>query len=497
MHRCLPLGVASLGLACSATSTSTLGAGSGVGGSQSESGGSTGGAGGSTQLKDPSDAHVGTLVVDTTCGLEVTDACPNDQVTDRLCGLEEAVLALHDQKSEYGCDWSGTIGLNDTIVIPNSGTFEVTTSLRISSAVTIMSSAPGTLATIQGIDGTDLFGVDPVVPVSITFQDLHLVGAGQGLLTQSSGLSISGATADPGGTINVTRCWIEGFSNGAIVASDVNLNVTDSTLDSNSNDYGDGGGGIFYGTNGDAGSQVDFLTITNSSITHNHSTKGGGIQIQSNSISRIINSTISDNVTDGGHGGGISFANNAGPLANGVLRIVGSTIAFNGSTMFEGAGIAAGANQALFPENVKNQIYLTGSVIANNCLGEKSLDGRFACLSPNDVAGEIYELQDSLLGSTSASTIVGPDRGGWGRDGVTFVDVDAGLDSELTDQGGVGGHHPKVHMLKPDSIAVDATDGLKTLNAFDQTHRLRGFDQMPHSGPKVFDLGAAERGTNP
>jgi hypothetical protein len=31
---------------------------------------------------------------------------------------------------------------------------------------------------------------------------------------------------------------------------------------------------------------------------------------------------------------------------------------------------------------------------------------------------------------------------------------------------------------------------------FDQTHQLRGFDHLP-AGPKVFDLGAVERRSNP
>jgi hypothetical protein len=494
--RLLP-GLLALGLACSGAGASAVDASRGAAGGPAGSGGAAGMGGGFTGFDGGGgDAQAGTLLVDTTCGLVVTDACPNDHASDGHCGLEEAVLALDDQKSEYGCQWSGSMGLDDTILIPNSGTFSVTTTLEVSRAVTIRSPTPGTLATIQGADGNDLFGVAPMIPVSITFQDLHLIGAGQGLETQASGISISGETPDAGATINVTRCWIEHFSNGAIVATDVNLNVTDTTLDGNSNDYGDGGGGIFYDTNGDAESQVDFLTIANSSITHNHSTKGGGIQIQSSSISRITNSTISDNLTDGGHGGGISFANNAGPLADGILRITGSTIAFNGSTTFQGAGIAVGANQVLFPDNVDNQIYLAGSIVANNCLADMNPDASFTCLSPSDVAGEIYQLQDSLLGSSEFSTIIGPDRGGQGQDGITFIDVDAGLDTELTDQGGLGGHHPQVHMLNADSLAVDATDVLGTLNAVDQTHQPRGFDRRS-SGRTIFDLGAVERRTNP
>ncbi len=432
----------------------------------------------------------------------ITADCPNDHLTDGRCGLEEAVLALNDQKSEYGCNWSGTMGLDDRIIIPTSGTFSVSTPLHISRAATIMSSDPGKLATIEAPEGDDLFGVAPNLPISMTFQDLHLIGRGEWLDVQASGISISGESPVGGATINVTQCWIEHFSNGAIVASDVTLNVTDSTLDSNNNDFGDGGGAIFYGTNGDAKSQTDFLTITNSSITHNHSTKGGALQIQSNSISRIINSTISDNLTDGGHGGGISFANNAGPLADGVLQIVESTIAYNGSTEFDGGGIAVGANRELFVDNVNNKLYLVGSIVANNCLARMNADRSFTCLTPNDVFGDIYQLQDSLLGNSMFSTIVGVERGGQDLGGVALMDVDPGLDPALTDQGGLGEHHPQVHMLKNTSVAIDATAAIGTLmgtnvaSPIDQTHQPRGFDYPP-TGAKTFDLGAVERRTAP
>jgi len=447
-----------------------------------------GGAGAGAALLE---TEARTLVVDTTCGLETSESCPDDPATDGHCGLEEAVRALGDLKSEYGCVWSGSIGGDASIVVPNSGVFRVRSTLHLVTAVTIRSAVPGSLATIRGPDESDLFGVAPRLPVAINFQDLHLIGAGRALATQSSGIAISGETPDAGATVNVTRSWIEQFSNGAIVATDVNLNVVDSTLGDNNNDYGDGGGGIFFDTNGDAASQIDFLTVSNSSIVRNHSTKGGGIHIQSSSTSRITNSTISDNLTDGGHGGGISFANNAGPLADGVLRIVGSTIAFNGSTTFPGAGIAVGANQDLFPENVNNRIYLGGSVIAANCMARANPDGTFVCIAPSDFSGDLYGLQDSLLGSSDSTTLVGPDRGGDGLSGVARTDVDPGLDPALTDQGGVGEHHPPVHLLEGTSVAIDAATVLETENTFDQTHRLRG---TAHTLQKLqtFDLGAVE-----
>lgn len=456
------------------------------------------GAGGTGELPDPA----GTLTVDTGCGLVSSDTCPGDPATDGKCGLEEAVLALRDQKSEYGCTWSGTMGLNNTILLPASGFFRVTTTLDIASPVTIRSSQAEKLATIALAGESNLFGVTPMSPMSITFRDLHLLGPGQWLDAQSTGISVSGETSTGVAKIEVQRCWIEQFSNGGIVASDVTLTVSDSTLEHNSNDYGDGGGGIFYSTAGDAKSQVDSLTVTNSSITHNHSTKGAGLQIQSNSVARIINSTIADNLTDGGHGGGISFGNNAGPLTDGVLSILGSTIAFNGTTMFEGGGVAVGANQALFTENVNNRIHLVGSVVANNCFAQVNSDFSFTCTSPSDVFGDIYRFQDSLLGNSLSSNIIGVDQGGEGREGATWVDVDAGLEPQLTDQGGVGEHHPRVHALTADSLAIDATAALKTVNGvdaahqFDQTHQLRGFDHLP-AGPKVFDLGAVERRSNP
>lgn len=449
------------------------------------------GVGGGGGAGADANAEPGIVAVDTTCGLAIDGACPVDPATDGHCGLEEAVLALRDRRSEYGCVWPGNTDNGVAIAVPTHGVFQAGGTLRLASAVIFRSAVPGTLATIRGPDESDLFGVEPTLPITLSFEDLRLIGAGRARQTQSTGIAISGETPDGGATVNVRRCWIEQFSNGAIVANDVNLNVSDSTLADNNNDYGDGGGGIFYGTNGDAASQVDFLTVSSSSIVRNHSTKGAGIHIQSSSITRITNSTIADNLTDGGHGGGISFANNAGPLADGILRIVGSTVAFNGSTTFPGAGVAVGANPELFVENVNNQVYLSGSIVANNCMALASADGTLSCITPDDYSGELFGLQDSLLGSSGSTVVVGPERGGLGLSGVALRDLDAGLDPELSDRGGAGEHHPPVHSLKPESSAIDAAAALETPNMFDQTHRLRGSTRFPGlSG--AFDLGAVE-----
>ncbi len=211
-------------------------------------------------------ALAGLIAVDTTCGLTIDDACPGDPATDAHCGLEEAVLVVRDRRSEYGCEWPEDTDHGLTISVPNQGVFLVGGTLHLENAVLIRSAVAGSLATIRGREEHDLFGVEPMLPVSVSFEDLHLIGAGRGLQTQATGIAISGETPERGATVNVTRCWIEQFSNGAIVATDVNLNVSDSTLADNNNDYGDGGGGIFYDTNGDAASQVDFMTVSSSSI---------------------------------------------------------------------------------------------------------------------------------------------------------------------------------------------------------------------------------------
>jgi hypothetical protein len=452
-------------------------------------------------------ARAGTLTVNTTTG--------GIHQTDGKCGFEEAIQAFEARVSQNGCNWSGTVGSNDTIVITTSAsTYNVTTELHLDRPVTIKSSQANTLVNIkQTVAGTTLFSIVSPQNYIYTFQDLHLIGPGK-TTTPAEATGIAGTAAGVvGGAINVTQCFIENFTESAIWVTDMTLTVKDSTLDNNSNTI-EGGGGIFYEDENPSTNRTDFLIVEESSITHNFSNAGaGGIHLQSKSLLKILNSTISDNVTSGGNGGGISLGNNSGDIKGASLEIIGSTIAFNGTTSNPGGGISQKDNDPI----LTNDVVLSGSIVANNCFATVSSNESFTCKTgasaTTDYSGAIGLLSDAMLGNTT-----GVSNLTWvlqNDDGVVLVNVASGLDSALSDQGGVGGHHPQVHKLLfsnggVKSLAIDATNGFnfddfdsegRFSEGLDQTHHARGFDHLPNSpgvpADLVVDLGAVEHRTNP
>jgi len=313
---------------------------------------------------------------------------------------------------------------------------------------------------------------------AIIFQDLHLIGPSPDA-SPTSAINAQGGPGDSTDSLTTTRCWIEQFSHSGIVVNDMGLNVADSTIDSNSSVGDVGGGGIFFAINGPPAA---FLTISNSAITRNFSDHAGGVQIQATGTTLIQNSTISNNVALGHVGGGISY-NVDETLNGGTLELLGSTVAFNGTTndVTTGTGGGGGGIANSIQVGNSNTVEVLGSIVANNCLARTNGGAVFTCLSTDDFDGHV-QLQDSLLGSTVNTTIDS-------RSGVVLTNVASGLSSSLTDKGGVGGHHPRVHALNSGSRAIDATRKLLTGNAIDQTHHTRGKEP---SGPSLFDFGAVE-----
>lgn len=419
------------------------------------------------------------------------------------------------QRSQNGCNWSGTIGSNDVISInTSSSTYAVTTPLVLDRPVTIKSSQNNVLVTVkQNALGADLFDVSTESsPYVFTFQDLHMVGLGKiNASSNYTGINGLGNSYPSGGTINVNHCLIEQFSNAALDVSNMTLNVRNSIIDNNSAPNGNGGGGIFYENTDAFPNANDFFTIEYSTVSHNYSAKAGGIQIQSNTTSRILNSTIAYNVTTG-RGGGVSFGNNDTTLKGGRLIIAESTIAFNGTTVNAGGGISQLTNDPNLPNNVD----IEGSIVAENCFATLNADKTFKCKTGSsavtDYAGDLDLLSDALLGNNSGvtnwSTLV--------SDGVTYFNVPSGLNPTLSDPYPVTGQvHPNVLTLQfstngVKSIAVDGTnwynnDEMDLEGRFcgdnDETGHARGFNHTPDlpgtPADFIYDLGAFERRTNP
>ena len=122
------------------------------------------------------------------------------------------------------------------------------------------------------------------------------------------------------GNLNISRCLITGSKadsgGGLQLAGSGTLTLDESTVQYCTTSVGQYGGGIRLGGGSNA-----ILTLTNSTVAHNHSDNfGGGVSSGASTTVNIINCTISDN-TSNGNGGGISSA--------AVLNLVSSTVANN------------------------------------------------------------------------------------------------------------------------------------------------------------------------
>jgi len=141
-------------------------------------------------------------------------------------------------------------------------------------------------------------------------------------------------------TLNITDSTIDGNSNGdgAGVYTIGPLTITRSTISNNSCGNGCRGGGVYGGST---------TTITNSTISGNRadpwyygSSWGSGVYIPAGTTATITNSTIYGNIIGGGSNG----ATGGGVAADGSLTITNSIVA--GNTGYQGncdrAGITSG-----------------------------------------------------------------------------------------------------------------------------------------------------------
>ena len=288
-------------------------------------------------------------------------------VNNNKCGLIEAILNARTSNANGmrpDCA-SGNVNGLDTISLPTNGEFVLTSAHNeqfgptglpvITSAVTI----DGHGATIRRADGD-------TVPA---FRILAVDNAGNLTLrnvTISNG-DVRASTDNGGGVLNKNVLIVEGsafianlaYSGGAIFSDEGSTTtIVDSSLTGNMADtwervynYDNPGGGIFAA--GD-------VTISNSLISGNEGSEGGGIALDSStgqSVATVTGSTIANNIASreyGGKGGGIWIG------ANTQATITGSTIADN---IAKGGLYGGGYGGGLF---VAGQATLSGSTIDGN-----------------------------------------------------------------------------------------------------------------------------------
>ncbi|MCI2431407.1 CSLREA domain-containing protein, partial [Candidatus Acetothermia bacterium] len=255
----------------------------------------------------------------------VVNTTADNTTDDAFCTLREAILAANNAPANTNCGLGSSA--DDTI------TFSVSGTIVLGSQLPAIVSGQGKL-TIDGVGRSIIISGNNSVRV-------FYVNSGGDLTLQN--LTVSNGRADFGGGI--------GIANGGTV------NITNSTLSSNSATVG-GGGIRNSGT----------VTITNSTLSGNSADLGvgGGIYNDHGTVN-ITNSTLSGNSAIPGFGGGIYNY-------FGMLTITNSTLSGNSAGMGLGGGIFSEGGTA----NIKNTI-VANSPSGGNCAS----NGTFNALGVN------------------------------------------------------------------------------------------------------------------
>lgn len=277
------------------------------------------------------------------------NALADDNIVNGNCTLREAITAANTNTIVDGCD-AGTLGM-DTINFSVNGTIVLSSTLgSLIITDTLIINGPGTsLLTISGNNATRVITVGSGITLNVSS-----VTIANGNASGDSG----GGIYNNGGTINMTDTTI--YSNTATFGGGIYNNLglvtlNNTTLSSNSAGSYGGGGGIW---------NVGTLSITNSTLSGNNASDlnstGGGIYNGSSSMVTISSSIISGN-------------KNWAIYNYGTLTILNDTI--DGNSGYLGGGIimrAGGAtiSNSTFTRNVSTStgggVYNDGTVTVTN-----------------------------------------------------------------------------------------------------------------------------------
>lgn len=283
-------------------------------------------------------ARAATIAVTTTA--DELDFVPNGE-----CSLREAVVTVNEQRAlgVGGCTVSGTLGSNDTIVLP-AGTYRLT---RITALpLTLVDQDADNIdvledVTIQGagagstvIDGGELYY--PAYGVEWPLFEGGVVRVAAGVTARIERVTLRGGEAMSGGglyvagSLTLVDAAVEGNRTegpGAGIYNEGSLTLRRVTVSDNESDLVDVpparvGGGIF--TSG----SLDALNVT---ISGNRTIAGGGVSVQQGAGPTLLDSvTVTGNVAIGSSGftylptGGIA---NLAPAS--TVRIQNSIVAGN------------------------------------------------------------------------------------------------------------------------------------------------------------------------
>ena len=336
-----------------------------------------------------------------------------------VCDTDE--LAIGDQCSlRAAVQESNALAGDDTISLP-AGTFTLSIG-----GVGEDAAATGDLdiidnLTISGVDAAstvvDGGGLDSVIQVAttvtvnisnITIQNGNGAPDGGGiynsgiLMINNSTISGSYANNRGGGIFNTSQI--------ALVNSIVSNNTADIS-----------GGGIYSG--GLFGSTSE-MTLTDSEVSDNSSSQGGGI---TNRSSTILNSSIvADNISSANHGGGI-FNGDSLTLNRSIVLTNTDDLGGRGGGIFNNLDATLVANNSSILLNLASTgggIFNDGAVILNNCVISGNIapqgggGGIYNTGGVYNGFGSVLEIKNTTISSNSAG-----DQFGGGPGGGIFIDV--------------------------------------------------------------------------
>lgn len=291
-----------------------------------------------------------------------------------------------------------------------------------------------------------------------TFSGNTAVGSGGALMSFGYGCAVgqlSGVQGDCAGTVGTGSTY---------------SNITNTTFDNNSGQYGHIVGSQYVGDPDGDGINEFFdgpsvVTITGSTLSN--STTSGGIDVTNSSLN-LVESTISGNNNNAFDGGGIGlFASTTlGGTNTYFLNIVNSTITENSSDA-AGGGIYA---------SYYGQVDLIGTIVSGNT---------------QSGSGDIYN--NSAPGHTATDTIIGDAYGtAFAVDGVLIGDSGSPVDAMLGPLADNGGP-TFTHMPMAGSPAIDAN--ASSTSTADQRGAERPWDFAGAAAGGVADIGSVEAGS--
>ena len=305
--------------------------------------------------------------------------------------LREAITAANNTTGEDTITFDGSvfIGGNNSLIRLVQGELEITDSLIID----------GTSAAELVITGDS--NDDDVTVAGTNITDVAATREADRLLIFSNtrGLNFSAATGD----LSLSGVTLTGGNDSGIFFGSVGtLTLTDSTLRGN-----------FAGQGGGVNTQSGSVTLINSTISNNVSSRsGGGIATYTGNVT-LVNSTISDN-TSGGRGGGIASLTGG---YGGRVTLTDSTIQGN-TSRGNGGGISTS----------DGNVILTRSTVSGNT---SDLNG-----------GGVFTAEGSstFIDSTVSGNSSGRDGGGvlTAFNTVTLVGSTVSGNTSQSNGGGIG-----------------------------------------------------------